>query len=233
MKMRLIIINDSLGMTETKVGIEKTWTNTIMRRFKDRFEIYFVQRRGLLSGDVHNSTDSIIIDFRPDMVIIQVGIADCRRRALPRRFLHTVSRIPIVNARVHNFAFDHHYQLSRFFDIRYTKEDAFKKNLSEAVNKFIASGVEASNIAIILIAPPGPALLKKVYAITENVAIYNKIILTLATELGIVPLDPYHDCNTQDLLLDDGFHLSPYGHQIVAQSVAHFLEYSSVRASIF
>jgi lysophospholipase L1-like esterase len=218
---KIVIITDSLGMPRIEIPLEDTWIYKFMIQSKDDEIFPFAQRALTTKHIVARGLLTEILYCKPDKAIIQIGIVDCVRRALPRTVLSIASRIPKVRTLVLAFSSKHHYFMSKYWigEHRLVPPDMFEKNIVQIIESLHAIGCKTSFIAI---APPGKTLIDKVYDVQNDVKKYNDILNQVAvnkSNFDVDILNPYFKHDAEDFLLEDGHHLNAYGATLVSEKV--------------
>jgi hypothetical protein len=209
--MRLVILTDSLGYARDEINVNDTWTDRILREFKE-VVIYEISIGGLTMSKFDMNRLKYL---EGDALICQVGIVDANRRAFRRKEVIAFSSIPVVGKVIHKIAKKHHYTLTKIRNIHYCNLPVFKRRISELCNYI------KGECFFVEIAPPGRALVEQVYHVSEDVEAYNEAITSLENE-KIHVLRPYSDSqieNPNEFLLEDGHHLNLLGEELVYQAV--------------
>jgi hypothetical protein len=97
--------------------VDKTWTSQIRRSSKSLETSTFL-RRSLTTTSILEMTEELFIQHEPDLVVFQVGIVDCVRRALPRKLLKVCSPIPVFGTFLHLLSNKYHFVLTQSFEFK-------------------------------------------------------------------------------------------------------------------
>lgn len=150
--------------------------------------------------------------FKPDVVVMQLGIVDCAPRVFGRFENKIAMRInrffPIV-------AITSKYRrtLTKLFPKVYVSKSRFRENL-----KKIFSFIEKQNIKVIVvgIADTSDVNKQKSYNYEQNIIDYNKILYEAAPDKNLF-IDMYRHGN--GILIDDGIHLNEKGGKLLAEEI--------------
>jgi len=210
--MRILIITDSLGIPRYDVCVDEVWVFRLIEELRHTHQVITHLQPGLSIKDVINLRENLFLLYKPDIVISQLGIVDCSRRALPKEFFKIVSKLPIISRLFNKLAKKYHYQITRLFNFKYIHADEFKLHLESLKNVFEKNNIY---IFIIAIAPPGKFLLDTTFAIAEDIELYNNLFQTIENS-QVILVNPYKEVDISKMLnIDDGHHLNSDGHNLV------------------
>ncbi len=104
--MKALIVADSLSMPRKGIPYDDTWPSILNCIRKD---IHWIQRsqRALNSNHIVGSLKEDYLEYyRPDIVILQIGIVDCAPRLFPSDSLITkiINRFPV---RIQNICWEY------------------------------------------------------------------------------------------------------------------------------
>lgn len=217
--MRLLIVTDSLGMPRIDVPFNSVWTRKIIEEYREKLEIITQLQRSLTSRQISIQRNEIAL-IEPDIVIVQVGIVDCTRRAMPD-IVRPLFGIPGINTIIHYFAQKYHYELTKTFEFELVNIEEFSRNISDILTLKIGDSARSPYFIIIAIAPPSIQLTLKVYGIGESIRSYNEVLRKASSIHAAKFIDPYvNNLEEVDMfLLQDGHHLNISGHALVYESV--------------
>ncbi len=208
--MRILLLTDSLGCPRSDIHVSKTWTDEILRAWSStNITIYTYCKHGLSANMIDMD---YIKEIEPDIIIAQFGIVDACRRALKHREMVIASMIPGVGENIKRYCSDHHYALTSKRNIHYCYLTQFKQIVEDISRK--------GRVYFIRICPPGKFLKERTYNVENDINIYNNEIKKIA---NIIYLDPYMDMKPEKYLLNDGHHLTEYGHELVFKCVCNRL----------
>jgi hypothetical protein len=204
--MRILIISDSLGSPRFDMPVEKIWTYKIMKEHSTQGHVLFtIIRHGLYTKQLDYEQ---IVNFKADVIICQVGIVDCVRRAMPDILVRIVAHLPGVRLVVRKYVNKHHYQITKLVNTKRTKEDVFRQNIKKINNA-------CQKVCFVTIADAGKILREKTYNCQNDIDKYNQIM----QEEGCV-INPYEKYLAEEYVLEaDGHHLNELGHNLVFESV--------------
>lgn len=221
--MRIILITDSLGMPRDKIDVKDTWPSLFINKFKDKHEIFTFMQRARDSNQIVGLKEEFFSFYKPDLVILQFGIVDCCRRALPENILGLISRIPLFSKIIRYFLRKYHYRITKLYDSKRVSPVSFKNNILNIAEELESKNIKAIFIAI---AEPGDFLVNKIYHVKEDIKEYNNIMsIQLNNKKKICYINPFKEDNPKLYTLkEDGHHLNPYGHYLVIQTLENILK---------
>ncbi|QOQ91548.1 SGNH/GDSL hydrolase family protein [Helicobacter cinaedi] len=231
---RLTIITDSLGMARDCTPREQTWidlflchlmqdSNNIKQIAGGGVITYFFAKRGLHTQDMLNDKIDLLLYQKSDFVIIQSGVVDASRRIMKRGLEWRIESLPILGKLYKNFTSTFRLKLTRLYHYHYVSPANFYRNVISICDDIYKANPNAK-ILWIAIAPPGEFLISKVYAIQQDIKLYNNILAQCATQKHFEILNPYTGYNTGQITIRDGHHLSAFGHKLVYQALKEKLE---------
>ncbi len=215
--MKALIITDSLGLPREEISCEKTWTYKFMSNLSEKKYTFYTFMQRSATTNVLKKLRSHFDYLCPDLVIIQLGICDCTRRAVPRNLV-LLKKI-IINERITSilkFLINHYIYLFTFL---IKKQDVssgkYYRNLKSFIN-FIHNSREDAKIVLCAIADPGIRFRNKVYKIQDDVKEYNDLLKKLSEENeNVIYLDWNNGYNADDYVLElDGHHLNEFGNEL-------------------
>jgi len=212
-KMRILTVTDSLGMPREVVSIEETWPGKFVSLSREKnIEVYTHCRRALSAKDV---TAEEIMEYKPNVVIFQIGIVDVCRRVLTRREQWIWSKIPVLGGAVHKFCHAHHYFMTKLRN-KHVADVTTLRNLMAKVAD------QVDRVLWICVAPPGKELSDITYNVDKDIKVYNSYIEKTMSE-KIVIVNPYANNNMETILLPDGYHLTVEGNDVVFHKLIEIL----------
>lgn len=216
---RIVIIGDSLGLPRVDLPYEKTYP-FLLQETLGRTEVV---PRNVRLNDTSVQFKKIHEDvgyFKPDIVVMQLGIVDCAPRMF-WRFEHRVvgfinKFIPVVP-----FLSKFRYPVTRIFQKVYVTKKRFRQNLHN-----IFSYLQKQNIQVIVIniADTSEINKKKSYRYDENIKEYNEILYEEVPDRNLF-IDLYSYGSS--ILLEDGIHLNEYGNKATAELILEKLKLCS------
>lgn len=220
--MRIIIVTDSLGMPRKNVPVECTWVSLFIQKYSAQHEIFTFLARGATTDSVLTMNNDLFYLYRPDLIIVQVGIVDCVRRALPLWFLRIISRIPLFSTLANKIARKFHYELTKIHQSSYVNLIKFKANMIQMVKE---CGERSIHFVLIRIADPGEFLEQKIFDVQKDIRQYNEVLQFVVNQFGGCYIDPYYNHFASDYILpEDGHHLNILGQKLVFESVSQIIE---------
>lgn len=211
---RLLIFSDSLALPRSTPEI--TWyEDTYPCLLKDNFEVFQCSKGGGLMGDFVEQV-FYYRQFRPDVVLLQIGIVDCAPRAF--------SKMEEYIFKSNRFLYKIRYFLSKYKitkrirkvrQLSWTSPDKFRKGCEFFIQKF-SSPVSVYALSIV---PVTHSYEIQVPGIKEKVNKYNKILKDVFGE-NFIDLDsiPFEG------IMADHHHLTKIGHQYVYHKVLDYLK---------
>lgn len=227
--MRMLIVTDSLGMPsvlQSGTKVNDLWVNKLISNYGDKFIIYTFLIRSLTTSNlVHDISliQDLFFRFQPSVIIFQVGINDCVRRALPRRFLMVVSHIPIIGRLFHSFSKKFHFWLTKIFDIHEVDKEKFAENLDYVLYASLRKNIK---VAFIRIADAGRKVVENIFNSQRDIDYYNMILQSKISQYrNATYIEPFNRLFVNDYILEeDGSHLNVFGHQVVFEAIKKWLD---------
>ena len=154
-KVRVLLLTDSLGCPRVETDVTNTWTEKVVREFSGN-KLYFY------TYCVHGlSTKTIPIEYiyeiKPDLMIVQVGIVDACRRAMPQNIEKIIRHIPLFSKIIRYFCRMWHFEITKFFNIHYSTSSELLYLFEDILKKMTCT------VLFIPIAPAGTIMKQKVY----------------------------------------------------------------------
>ena len=201
--MKIVILGDSLSLPRIDEGIE--YEDTYPYSLQEAGHIINRSKRAnnttLQAKYVNMYND--VYSFKPDIVILHLGIVDCAPRLfypLEAKIVNQINKvIPIVK-----LLSKYRYQLTKIFPKVYVNIHKFDKNISK-----ILTSLEERNINVIIVGIADSTIehKKRSYKFEENIKAYNKILensFTYTCVKAYVDMFSYGE----KILIDDGIHLN-------------------------
>ena len=203
--MKILIITDSLGLprkTPEVVGYNETWVYYL----NSETTTHQLSLGGGLLRDFIKQLEYLKM-FKPDKVIIQLGIVDCVPRALTERENHFVNKFWILKKIAIVYLKYKKKKLRGKRGICYTNEKDFAKGLSLIKKSF-------KNVFCLSIVKPCLVYEEKIPGVRHNVDLYNDILKKTFSE-------NYIDVNDMDgtCIMSDHHHLNTKGHDYVFNKI--------------
>ena len=179
-------------------------------------------------GTVDSGFTEIVLQNRPDVVVLQLGIIEAGLRILPRRLRDFLGAVPggrTVSKAIHDRQGAWRRMLRRlrlrFHDV---SREAFREHLRGIAGQCAEAGIR---LAFVRIPPLSERSLKETYPGNgEAIERYNEALDDVAREFGLPAIDPFSgnaDPTRDSLYLPASVHFSEEGHRLVAGNVLAFL----------
>ncbi|PJZ70277.1 hypothetical protein CH373_12325 [Leptospira perolatii] len=216
--MRILIVADSLGMPRKDLELEKVWTYRISEFFLNKNNIIPFLIRGGTTNNLVESMGDYLNHFKPNCVIVQLGICDCVRRGIPQRYLRVIQAIPFLSKVVRKIAKKYHYFLTKIFENRYVEPVKFRENI---VSFMQAASEKKVNVYFIRIASPGNYLVRMTFNAEKDINAYNQILQNECAKYSNSKyLDPFaHKAVAEYIFEVDGHHINELGNDLVFKIV--------------
>lgn len=219
MKERMYILTDSLGCPREEISVEKTWTEGIIQKWSDCYAIYTQCVRG---QSLRNVVSQFVLDYKPSVIVTQMGIVDAARRVLRPLEQQLISVIFRGHTEtIRNYISKRHYKLTKRRNYRYCQlvvYERFYKELLENSN---------AKIVIIPIAPAGNYIKKQTYNIEADIKDFNEYFARLQSNNPnrVFLVNAYKKMsNINDFVLEDGHHLNEEGNRILFDECNKIIE---------
>lgn len=184
---------------------------------------YFFAKRGLHTRDLLNDRQDLLLYQKLDFVVIQAGIVDASRRIMKRGLEWRIESLPFIGQFYKKFASIFRAKLTRLYNYHYVSACAFYHNVISICDDIYTANPNAK-IIWIAIAPAGESLASKIYAIKQDIELYNSILAQCAAQKHFEILNPYTGHNAKQITIQDGHHLSAFGHKLVYQALKNNLK---------
>lgn len=213
---KVLFITDSLGLPRLNpepVYDEQSWPNIVASELEGNYRFYFYTVAGLHTAMLRQALAFQVGAFKPDIIVLQVGIVDCSPRALKENERKVLQRLPGTIANViHKYIKKNYSSIVKARNITYVDLDSFLNNL-QAINEYF-KGVK---FIVIPIAPSNSKYEHKNPLIREYIANYNAVLKDVFNDGFVEQL--WQDKDTEKLFLSDNHHLSVYGNSVVAKQL--------------
>jgi lysophospholipase L1-like esterase len=216
---KVLIIADSMAMPSENVKYEDTWIFKVKESFKN---IHFIDRsrRGTTTDrliqegggykNVKGGAD-LLEYYKPDIVIIQLGLVDCSPRLVNRDALciKIINRLPI-------FLKNRYYLLKKRYSYRkpenaYVSINQFYSNYENFIQR--ARNLK-TNIIGITIAPVAENFIEKSPYIIDSITKYNHALSKLEVNENFKLINPFKDPQLSNLFVDE-MHFNAYGNDLI------------------
>lgn len=230
--MKVLIIGDSLSLPGHTNSYEETWPCLLKKTFRS-LDFISILRRGITSeilvtegGDGSEQFpmgSDCLEHFRPDIVILQLGIVDCAPRLFSRNSLISklINRLPRpLSKSVLTIIKSNRQRTSKR---SYVDLDTFSKNFENYLSRCVLqSVVKVIAIAIVF---PGQDMIRKNPTIIEAVHAYNDVLNSLAKRFEFFEvINPLSESNALKDIYSDGYHPNSKGNELVFHSLTETLK---------
>lgn len=213
--MRIVIVTDSLGIPRGSMPIEDCWVEKFYSRHKND-TIYTLMLPGLSIKRIFEYRDNIMELYKPDFIILQFGIVDSCRRALPDILSIALTKIKLLSIIFRPLISKYHYLLTKLFNFHRVQPNRFIYFL----NEIISFNSVKPDIYFISIAPCGQFLINKTFNVENDIKSYNNIIKNVCKSDNIKFIDPYDGHEVEKIVNPhDGHHLTKFGHNLVDKAL--------------
>lgn len=181
-----------------------------------------------LNGEGNQGADCLEY-YRPDLVLLQLGICDCAPRVLHRRTATAVYRLPFgLGRRVTDLL---ERRRGRKVGNCFVPLAAYEANLRAYLSRAAAHGTRVIAISVL---PASRLLTSKSPLVPSQISAYNEALDRLALEFhGFQVLHPFRGAPSFGELLVDGYHLNAQGARRVAAGLEPLVrEALAVRCSV-
>jgi hypothetical protein len=213
MNDKVLVITDSLGLPRAEPELlldEDCWTHRLSKL--NNIDVYHYMRGGYSTRNLRKDLNAYLKGYKPNLVLLQIGIVDCAPRAMGRLELKLISKIPLISTLIHFLVKKYRAEIIRRRKVTYVKPSKFESNLLKVKAHF-----ESADIFALPIAPANRAYIAHSPGVEENITEYNKILSRL-----FKVIDPYDTANPEDIFMSDNHHLNKYGHTVVFNKISDF-----------
>jgi lysophospholipase L1-like esterase len=225
-RTKIMIVTDSVSMPRAEIRYEDTWIYLLKKEFP-QYDI--IDRTGRGSTTTRLVTEGgggvdLLEMYMPDIVIIQLGMADCAPRLFDKRGLEyrIVSRTLPAWARRR---YIDHVKKHRVRDPEVTEvsPEEFRSNCAAFFRRAQAIG---ARILLIPILPPMDLMIRKSPHVRRNVDRYNGIYREVVAQFANVEIvDPFRNNSGMDIneLAIDEVHVNAEGLKMIFESLKPLL----------
>ena len=230
MKTKILCIADSLGLPGHLNKYEDTWLYKLKQEFPNSDFISFFKRQlttdilvsmggGQRGVDNWPKGGDCLEAYKPDLVIIQLGIVDCAPRLLNKYDKIIIKVLPKILRKSY-------LEIVKLINTRNINNtlipfDKFKSNLDRYVKRAEILGVK---IIFISISVPGKKMLEKNNKIIFNVTRYNEYYSELENKYSFIKLtSPLIESDYDKSIYEDGYHPNVFGHNIIYNKIKDLL----------
>ena len=222
---KLLFITDSLGLPRLDPEVlldDDAWVTKVSDGLYNQFRFFQYLQAGLSSDLLVGALASQLGAYKPDIIVLQLGIVDSSPRTMTLIEKTLVGRLPgFLRNPILGFVRQHYAKIIKFRDISYVSPDRFQSNLVTLRNYF-----KSAKFVVIPIAPANSEYKLKNPLIERNIDEYNRR-LELVFNSDYLH-SAYDGGNVEELFMKDNHHLNIVGHSVLAGNVLSLLN-GSVR----
>ncbi len=221
---KIIIIADSVSMPRHGVSYEETWIHMLKREFP-AYDIMDRSARGSTSTRLVTEGGGgadLLESYTPDIVIMQIGMADAAPRLFDKRGLEfkVVSRYMPTRLRQRYIAYVKKNRV-RSPDITEVSPDQFRINI---ISFFERAKNISARIILIPLLPPTDEYTRKSPHAPKNVERYNAIYReTAALFDNVTIVDPFRPGIDINKVAVDELHVNSEGSRMIFNSLKPLL----------
>ena len=205
---RIVLFTDSLAMP--RKGPQVTfYEDTYPCLLRKDYEVFQFSKGGGLMNEFIEQT-FYYNQYKPDIIILQIGIVDCAPRAfskLEETFFQSNRLLGWVRGLISKFGLSK--KIRNFRRLSWTPKRCYQQGCRFFVSKFPQSQVYALSIV-----PPSEEYEKQVPGISKKIEEYNRILKDVfkqnLIDLSNIPAEG---------IMSDHHHLTKLGHQYVYDSI--------------
>lgn len=221
MKYKVLIIGDSLSLPRDEVQYEETWPYLLSEKSGENFHVINLSRRASTTKRLDIEGKDVFEYYNPDIVIIQLGIVDCSPRLMGSMESKIVSLLPKLLRKKY---------ISIIKKVRNRSEKRVKVKLNH-YRKYLLNYIKKVNeynckIICLKIGNVGKSTLVKNPKINISIENYNNVLKEICSSFDLQFIDPFFnssDVNKGEYTIDDGYHLSAKGNQVISSTIIDYL----------
>ncbi len=216
---KIVILGDSLGLPREELKFEETYPYLLQSKLFNDFQVISKHKR---ANDSKMQSFSLYDDvelYKPDIVIVHLGIVDCAPRLFYRKekilFSYINKIVPIIK-----IMSKHRFFLTKYLPKVYVNQSEYEKNILKIIHF-----LEERDIKIILVGITSTNLKnsEKSFSYDENIKRYNSILEKIVEDKKKIDfIDMYQ--YGEDILLEDGHHLNANGSELLATEIAKIIK---------
>jgi lysophospholipase L1-like esterase len=216
-----MIITDSVAMPRFEVPYEHTWIGLMKQRFSGD-DIIDRPARGSTSLRLVTEGGGgvdLLENYRPDLVILQLGITECAPRLFKKTGVEYFIMNRIMSPRARQRYIDRVKQRrTRDPNLTETPPHQFRHNLNAYLCR---AGVCGAGVIVLPIFRPTPNLVTRSPFIGENIATYNRIMKeVVAAHAHAAVVEVFDKSFPMEKVSVDGIHINREGSRMVFEKVA-------------
>ena len=230
----ITILGDSLSLARSENGIffKQTYSYLLNKKFNGEYLFLNKSKRGNTTKNQINPQNIYddIITTNSKYFIIQIGIVDCSPRIISMKekvILRYFFSEKIQNIYI-GFKSKYRRFITRNFPKTYVSLDDFNDNF-ELLIQTILKQTDVKKIALINIADTNNGNKYRSYGFENNIINYNQVISTLQKKFKskVELIDLFSLSKNNNIILDDGIHITREAHIIIANEIEKVLFKSS------
>lgn len=216
---KIVILGDSLGLPREELSFEETYPFVLETKLFKTFKIISKHKR---ANDTKRQVVGLYDDvelYKPDIVIVHLGIVDCAPRLFYRKekilFSYINKIVPIIK-----IMSKYRFFLTKKLPKVYVKPSEYERNILKIIHF-----LEERSIKIILVGITSTNLknTEKSFAYDENINKYNNILEKIVKnkkKINFIDMYQYGE----DILLEDGHHLNVKGSKSLALKILEIIK---------
>jgi hypothetical protein len=175
--------------------------------------VFPICRRGLDSSKlIPDPKNSEVLVYKPELIVLQVGIVDCAPRVFREIETKILSIIPPLFKLVLWFVKKYRKEIVAKRRITNVNKDEFENNL-----KSLKQAFPNSQFVVVPIAPSVSEYENKSPGISHNIALYNEILKRVFGKTCV--LTCYDEISPESILQSDLHHINKQGHELIFNSL--------------
>ena len=229
--MRILAIGDSLSLPGHSNEYEDTWSYLIKKRFP-AFDHITLFRSAITSkilveegggSELFPLGSDCLEHFRPNIVILQLGILDCAPRLFRKNslLLKLIKHLPKSLSRSVLDLFKKYRRRST--KRSYVSLSEFTRNFQNFFDRCAKNQVV--KVIAIAIPFPGSKMIQKNPEIISAINLYNERLKKLSDSYSFLKIvNPLDQENSKHGIYHDGYHPNPKGNELVFHSLTEVLK---------
>jgi lysophospholipase L1-like esterase len=209
--IRILVLTDSVSLPrkykDGSVSFESTYPYQLQKMYEGRAVFYFFQMGGATIKDLTKQINYCKC-FKPDFLILQVGIVDCAPRAFSRLEMDLIKKW-----RLFRFAKPLTSYFRKYRNLCYTSKINFEKNLVKLFDV-----LQVRKIYGISILPSSNEYEKILPNVTKNIIEYNDILKRQTEYIDV------SEALHKGGVIEDHHHMNEIGHKLVFNKIVEKLE---------
>lgn len=218
---RILVVTDSFGYPRPEIMYDDTFVCRL-RESKFGKQIVSLSKAAMTSSELSDwNYGMYLLFYKPQYVILSLGITDCA----PRYFRHNtelcISYLPrYIKSAIFRFA-----KIFRSRNIKRTWVSAseFYDNFNSYIQKCRENGVY--KVCINLICNPSKSVLNRNPRILDQIIKYNSLLIELSKKYnGFIEIVHPLNSNDPSLYISDGYHPNKKGHELMYKAFYDFIQ---------